>query len=261
MLGKLMKYDLRSMLRMFLLVWGAALALSLINHFTLIGAASALEGFAFQLLRVLLIVAMVVLLVAMAVMPRSLIIQRFYNGLLRDEGYLMFTLPVKTWQLILSKLFSALILLILSLLVGGVCVWLLSSWEGIEITLPFEGAQGLLIVEFMLVGLLGMAASIYQIYVSIALGHLFKKRRVLMSFVMYFAINALLSILGATTVRGAVSLFNVVDLSRFAEAAANMDVLSLGSLGALGLALVEGVQILVFHLVTEGILRKRLNLE
>ncbi len=258
MLGKLMKYDLRSMLRMFLLVWGAALALSLINHFTLIGAASALEGFAFQLLRVLLIVAMVVIFVAMAVMPLILIIQRFYNGLLRDEGYLMFTLPVKTWQLILSKLFSALILLILSLLVGGVCVWLLSSWEGIEITLPFKGTQGLLIAESVLVGLLSMAASIYQIYVSIALGHLFKKHRVLMSFVMYFAINALLSVLGATTIRATVS---VVDLSHFAEAAANMDVLGLGSLGALGLALVEGVQILVFHLVTEGILRKRLNLE
>ena len=30
-------------------------------------------------------------------------IQRFYKGLLGQEGYLMFTLPVKNWQLVFSK--------------------------------------------------------------------------------------------------------------------------------------------------------------
>ena len=35
------------------------------------------------------------------------VIQRFYKSLLGDEGYLMFTLPVETWKLVMSKLLVA----------------------------------------------------------------------------------------------------------------------------------------------------------
>lgn len=42
-------------------------------------------------------------MVALFVLTMIVIIQRFYKGLLCDEGYLMFTLPVKPWQLIATK--------------------------------------------------------------------------------------------------------------------------------------------------------------
>lgn len=43
------------------------------------------------------------LFVGMTVISLMLVIQRFHKGLLSEEGYLMFTLPVKPWQLIVSK--------------------------------------------------------------------------------------------------------------------------------------------------------------
>ena len=40
MFGKLLKYDFRSMFKQFAFVWPAALALALVNHFTINGIES-----------------------------------------------------------------------------------------------------------------------------------------------------------------------------------------------------------------------------
>ena len=60
----------------------------------------------------------VALCIAVVVLAIVFIIQRFYNGLLKDEGYLMFTLPVKTWQLIKAKGLTALIVTVISGVIG-----------------------------------------------------------------------------------------------------------------------------------------------
>ena len=49
------------------------------------------------------LVVIVAVIVAIFVMNVIIVIQRFWNGLLQEEGYLMFTLPVTTRSLILSK--------------------------------------------------------------------------------------------------------------------------------------------------------------
>ena len=46
----------------------------------------------------------VITLIGIFVATMLITIQRFYKSLLGDEGYLMFTLPVRPWQLITSKL-------------------------------------------------------------------------------------------------------------------------------------------------------------
>ena len=46
------------------------------------------------------------------------VIQRFYKSLLGDEGYLMFTIPVKAWQNILNKLLVSMLWTFTSTVIG-----------------------------------------------------------------------------------------------------------------------------------------------
>ena len=93
MFGRLVKYDFRSMFKQFAFIWPAALLLALVNHFTLSGLNStSTVGETTAGISMLVYVA---ILMAMFIVALVFAIQRFYRGLLGDEGYLMHTLPVK----------------------------------------------------------------------------------------------------------------------------------------------------------------------
>ena len=94
MLGKLLKYDLRSMLKQFAFIWPAALVMAVVNRFT-IGLLDSGDTFP-ELVSGMSMLIYVFILMALYVVSLLFIIQRFYKGLLGDEGYLMFTLPVKS---------------------------------------------------------------------------------------------------------------------------------------------------------------------
>lgn len=127
MLRKLLKYDLRSMLRLFLPLWAAVLLLSAVNHFTVFRLFNNFDGHGLNVSATVFLLAYVLLICAVCVISLVYIIQRFYSGLLRDEGYLMFTLPVKHWQLVTGKLLTALLLLLFSGIVGCGAVALLGG--------------------------------------------------------------------------------------------------------------------------------------
>ena len=122
MFGKLLKYDFRSMFKQFAFVWPAALALALVNHFTINGIdSSSSVGETTAGIAMMIYVA---ILMAMFIIALIFTIQRFFKGLLGDEGYLMHTLPVKPWQLITSKLLCAVVTTMLSVIVAIVSSFL-----------------------------------------------------------------------------------------------------------------------------------------
>ena len=91
MFGKLLKYDFRSMFKQFAFVWPAALALALVNHFTINGIESSSSvGETTAGIAMMIYVA---ILMAMFIIALIFTIQRFFKGLLGDESYLMHTLP------------------------------------------------------------------------------------------------------------------------------------------------------------------------
>ena len=93
MFGRLLKYDFRSMFKQFGFIWPAALLLALVNHFTLSGLDStSAVGETTAGMAMLVYVA---ILMAMFIITMIFVIQRFFKGLLGDEGYLMHTLPVR----------------------------------------------------------------------------------------------------------------------------------------------------------------------
>lgn len=201
MLGKLLKYDFRSMGKQFAFIWPAALVLAFMNRFTLgnIGSNDTVK----ELFSGIAMLVYVSILIALFVISLIFVIQRFYKGLLGDEGYLMHTLPVRPWQLIASKAICALAASVVSILVAAVSIVLLvpgalsgilSFWPRFFAALGREGGNGiLLLVELLVVLLTTALASFFQLYLAMAIGHLFGKNRIALSVVAYIAIQTILN--------------------------------------------------------------------
>lgn len=284
MLGKLMKYDLRSGIRTFALIWIGLAALAAINGLTLRitfdgDIQSKLARFIITVLPMVLLVA---LYVAMGIFMLVFIINRFYKGLLGDEGYLMFTLPVSVSEHIGSKLLTSMIFQIgsfaVAVLSGGLLLAVLAPANLREITAavqdmtdylagyPLPAGTGWLIAEFAVYMLIGAAVTILQIYTAISIGHLAKKNRGWFALLAYVGISIAFSII----MNGCMSLllqsdaFPNVPLNwEFYLDDAGWHVQGVGMMASalgiyIGLALLEGTG---FFFATRAILSKRLNLE
>lgn len=206
MLWKLLKYDFRSMWKQFAIAWPAALVLGLINRFTLDGRFSTSD--VGGVTSVIMISLFVGVLFAMFVVSMVFILTRFYRGLLGDEGYLMHTLPVQSWQLVLSKLICALAVSILNGVVAVLAMVLMVPvdwtellhwrvWKFLLQGIIEQPDFALYLVELCVVIAAGLAAAITMCYLSMAIGHLFHRRRVLMSVVAFFALDIAASLLGS----------------------------------------------------------------
>ena len=205
MLGKLIKHELNATGRIFLPLYIIILILSLVNR--VLTTIKILDG-PLNVLRGFTITAYTLSIIATLVVTFVIMILRFYKNLMSDEGYLMFTLPAKSSQLIGSKLIVSFLWNIVSIIVV-VCSLLImlgtSKNMGIlgefidsvlaELKAGFGSKYVLLIVEFLIMMIVSLIHQILLIYVSIAVGHLFNGHKVLGSFVSYIAISTIIQIL------------------------------------------------------------------
>ncbi|MBQ4036526.1 MAG: hypothetical protein IJC84_00195 [Clostridia bacterium] len=110
MFAKLLKYDLKSVLRYW---WVAAVSsVGLTVLACLCGKILAVEYTAMELFQTLAAIAMVFFILGIFLFPvlnTVLVYMRFYKNFFTDEGYLTFTLPVTTAQLLSSKLLCSFI--------------------------------------------------------------------------------------------------------------------------------------------------------
>ena len=254
MLWKLLKYDFRSMGKSFAFIWPAALVLALINHFTLPYDEGAVEGN--ELLAVITVVAFTAVLFAMFVAVMIFVIQRFYKGLLGDEGYLMHTLPVKPGQLVLSKLICALVTSLVSLAVAFfACLLMVSIQWGQVLRIAFfqdlwqgfwSNPEALVyLLECVLLVVVGLALIVSMAYLSMAVGHLFR-RRILMSVAAFIVLDIL-----GTVYLNLLDVLNLWGSVFYTSAHAAF----------LGLSFVMLVPCVLLVLGTVWILGHRLNLE
>ena len=283
MLGKLMKYDLRSGIRTFALIWIGLAALAAINGLTLRIAfdgdiQSKLANF---IVTVLPMVLLVVLYVAMGIFMLVFIINRFYKGLLGDEGYLMFTLPVSVSEHIASKLLTSMIFsvasAIVALLSGVLLMAVLTPLNFSDVAQAFQEAgrylrvnplpagTGWLIAEFAVYMLIGAAVTILQIYTAISIGHLAKKNRGWFALLAYVGISIAFSIImnGCMSLLQSDAFPNVLLNWEFCLDDTGWHVQGVGMMAStigigIGLELLKGTG---FFFATRAILDKRLNLE
>ena len=89
MLGKLIKYEFNANSRTFLPMYIALILVAAVNRVLRVTMSEANLAFGIS------IMLLVGLFMALGIITLVVIIQRFNKNLLGDEGYLMFTLPVK----------------------------------------------------------------------------------------------------------------------------------------------------------------------
>ncbi len=278
MLWKLTKYDLKSMLRTFLPLWILAPVVSLLFSLTARGSMKWTErqsGFMGRILGqaanipslIIVLIGLIFfgILVALAVVTVVFVLQRFWNGLLKEEGYLMFTLPVETWELITAKGICATLVSFISVVVGFVSFFLVLSvtfsyqfswsWFWNEIAEILEQASVLdaviFVLKIVILMILSLMKSIYSVYAAMALGQLFESHRVAGSIAFYFGLTIALTTLETLFARPLTMLEDFLY-----QLTPDRD-----WLGFFLLIMLTVVQIVIFHIITERVLSTRLNLE
>ena len=265
MLGKLLKYEIKSTARLLVPMYIAVLLFGLINRF--LNPFNAVEtSNSFTLHSVMSAFSMILyvgLIVGILVMTFIVMIQRFYKNLLGDEGYLMFTLPVKSWQHIVSKLLVSMLWIILSFLTVICSVLIIANVNnlfgeisnGINMIRGYIGNIGLLLI--FIYPLVAISYSIITIYDSMALGHLFTKHKLLASFGAYIV----LYIISQITFGVFMLVYATTNLNLFTNAAAAAPTpsqITTFSISALCIYLLLAVGNFI---LTNVILKKKLNLE
>lgn len=270
MFGKLCKYEWKYMMRFFLPMWGVLLVLGVINAFS---APHWLFDYSSQGLEIaggLLFLALYLGFFAVVIVTTVVIIQRFYNGLLKDEGYLMFTLPVKSGALINSKLLVSVLLTFITAVVGLLSIMTIvisgvgwsDFWEFFGLAFRESGLSGLewamIILWLVVLVLVASASSLYKVYTAMALGHLAKKHRVGWSVAAYLG----MTMLGSTISN--IFIFNA-DWDSIGDMVYRMvtgmsipQSIVIMELIAIAFHVVLSV---IFFFITRQILEKRLNLE
>ena len=268
MLGKLLKYELKATSRVFIPLYIAILVVSIVNGLSLNLEILNIQGLATIILMCLFISLFVITIVVT--------IQRFNKNLLKDEGYLMFTLPVSSKYLVLSKYLTSLIWTFLSFIVAFLSftiIFMIPTYKYFdfsyfinEFNLLFSNMLNLNILgqflKIILLMIISYTIFIFNVYLALSVGQLpiFNRFRNVSSFIGFLVINLLISY-----AQNIVSLF-VNDASVNIEAIDNINyaISSVTSIVSKGLNIaivINLIIILVLFFATTYILDKKLNLE
>ena len=218
MLGKLLKHEFRAVGRTMLPVMAVLLVLAGLANISIHYIESVGSDFV-ELVLGLFIAAFVFGVIAAVVMMLVVMIDRFYKNLLKDEGYLMMTLPVNVHALVWSKLIVSFVWFVITALVVcaviGLTVANLASMQISNIAEVFRdmpplrelldslyrstgitGARvaGFLAEIFILIIVSGLCACLH-FYAAMSLGHCFANNKVLLSVVFFVAISFVFSLL------------------------------------------------------------------
>ena len=208
MLKKLLKYEFKATARTY-----GGMYLALLAASVLFGGSvwrwNSTNSDAYSTLVGLLSLVYTAVIIGTVVVTIMTIVQRFYRNLLGREGYLMHTLPVRSWQLVLSKLICALATTVVNGIVGILAMFLMMPldwdeifdtqlWQAVFHNLAQQPDTVLYFLEFLLLLLVMCAAMFMNFYLAMSIGHLFSRRRILMSVVAFFGLNILDSVITST---------------------------------------------------------------
>jgi len=224
MLGKLIKHDFKSLSRVLfptqIAVLGATVIATIGFAFNMRGSFnSAAENGSLQLIKLLfgsISVLMLIGIVAASFLVAFIIFERFYRSFMCSEGYLTFTLPVTTTQLLWSKLITAMIWTIISGIVILICINIFVLFgtgnSGLvntevyrqlitmkrEIISTLGGRLVLPTIEFILFAIVSTAYKILQVYLALIIGGIVsQKHKILAGIGFYFVISIGVSILSS----------------------------------------------------------------
>ena len=257
MFAKLLKYEWRAtrgfLGLLSLICLGAALVGGLaMRYLVWVGELDTQENVAIVLSVLTMIFAFIAIAIGAAAM-QFFTLWRFYKSRFTDEGYLTFTLPVTTHQILLSSLVNCLLGVLSSLIALGVSYLVLlllgfsaldnffpSLWEVLPEALEnlwrlFSGETGAFLAQLTLGVVTGVLNSTVVMMLAVTIGSILaKKHKVLAAIGVYYGINMVMSLI--TSVLGV-----VLGLSVYSSQSSGMDVLSSMMLMESGLFLIVAV--------------------
>ena len=216
MLGKLLKQEFRATGRLMLPAFGALVILSVLANISIwLLDRGNISNSVLAALLIFVSVAFGLSVFGIMLMTLVLMVIRFYRNLLKDEGYLMHTLPVTVHGLVWSKLIVSLVWfvvsgLVVTLILGltvliqsgtslGELVAGLPKWEQVREFLASNGVNLSGLSTLFVLGIVFAAvlffANCLHLYAAMAMGHMFNKDKVLLSVVFYVAISLVLNLL------------------------------------------------------------------
>lgn len=270
MLGKVFKHEMKSSSRLFIPLFMGFLAVTLLCKFSA-ECANTLQ-FSPRIMNTISALFMVlyfIYAIALFVMTAVFIVMHFYKTMISDQGYLTHTLPVKTSTMINGKLLSAILWQILSCILFILSIFIFAAghfnfndirvfWQDLGevigeiskyINLP------LFTVEITLCAIAGLFSGPLMMYASLALGHLFRKHRVLFAVVSYFAIYIAMQIISSVVIGYMGSHFD------YSQGLASSYSASVGQSYLLFQTLFAIATAVGFYAVTDYIFSRKLNLE
>lgn len=188
MLGKLIKYDLKAGIHIMIPAYIFIILCTVFSRITNI-VSGMLSGSLKHIINFLFIVSTFILILSiMATCVITLVwtVLRYRNNLLRDEGYLMHTLPVTTVNLYFSKIITAIIffladtaVIIFSVILSGIPKEYGINWEYIKnaLTTFHYGAKeygingNIYIAAIIIVIFTALYMSVSQLFASLNIGY------------------------------------------------------------------------------------------
>lgn len=277
MTGKLIKYELKASIKILVALWVilpvastiAGISINLSRNIAVHPDGTTFGAFLTEVLPTTISVILAVLLFLTTII---IVIMRFYKGLLGEEGYLMHTLPVKPWQLIISKGVTAGIFTCVGIIVAMISLLLfLTISESWEINEMYTGIKMLMedisrtpsiiliIFEGLIVVILSILKSIYQIYASLSIGQLADKHRLMLSVGAYIGISIALSILAAVIMKIVAMLSYHIYLENIFSFLPE-EGLGVWHIAMLLAFIITVIQLAAFYIISERLLSRKLNL-
>ena len=208
MLGKLIKYDFKSVFKPLLIIHGFVIIIALIGRLLLLPIVySSLPPLTIYLLFYLVMILFFLSIIGSYYATFIIVANRFYKNLFSNESYLSRTLPVTSSMQLLSKTIVGSIWTIINLIMilgGFIIVFFIPPV--IDQLPPFQDILSVLgyvttksfvfdIFIFLLTMLLVCIYNIVLIYLAVTLGQLISNvHKVLASIAMYFALSTVSSI-------------------------------------------------------------------
>lgn len=263
MLKKLVKYDMKSMNKMMLPAYILLPVLALITK----AMVALSKDFVFlKQITSLIVVAFVLCTIGIFFYVFLASIIRFYKNLIKEEGYLTNTLPVRKSSLLWAKLLSSNIHFILTTLVAILSVllvlndysWMGELWKLWSSAIEASGfsATGMTIYIISLL-ILSNVSNILLYYLAICLGQTRNDKKVLYSVAFGFIVYTVVQILGT------VSMFllgfikpEIMNMSNHTAPGKDLMYLLFGYSTVFSLILIVG-----YFLLCKYLLDKKLNLE
>lgn len=226
MLGKLLKYDTKSLSKLIfpisliaLLATGIGCGLiAFMQTFDTNVQSETVIGIIVNMSCGMMIFFCVLALIGFAIAVQIILINRYYNSFFTDEGYLTFTLPVTTHSLLISKTVSAVLFSFYACVIEFVCIvayvlTMVSCIDGVDalgriphqILEMISSQYGIdyisMFVTYCALFFVGQAVSVMIIYLSFTIGSVVAtKHRVLAGIGIYFLITIIM-----TTVQDVIS--------------------------------------------------------